>query len=151
MTWMGQERSRTFQKDRFLGFILKRSFPLYFQLYIYITRSGAGEYPSPARRLRFLVWNSRSGLHWYLLFAHPLRFFLLSSSPARSSCLRSMVHPVSSFGIHLQSPVRCFNPSFIFCLNIFFHVYIASLQLECFTSLPLPCDKWAVSPRPSSV
>lgn len=63
-----------------------------------------------------------------------------------------MVHPVSSFGIHLQSPVRCFNPSFIFRLNIFFfHVYIASLQLECFTSLPLTCEKWAVSPRPYSV
>ena len=62
-----------------------------------------------------------------------------------------MVHPVSSFGIHIQSPVRCFNPSFIFRLNIFFSVYIASLQLESFTSLPLTCEKLAVSPRPYSV
>lgn len=58
-----------------------------------------------------------------------------------------MVHPVSSFGIHIQSPVRCFNPSFIFRLNLSF----ASLQLESFTSLPLTCDKWAVSPRPYSL
>lgn len=90
-------------KMHFHGLNFKRSFPLY----NYITRSGAGEDPSPARLLRFRVWNSRSGLHWYLLFAHSLRFFFLfSSSPARASCLRSMVHPVSSIGIHLQSPVR---------------------------------------------
>ncbi|CAL9020701.1 unnamed protein product, partial [Prunus brigantina] len=47
----------------------------------------------------------------------------------------------------------CFNPSFIFRLNLFpfFQVYIASLQLKCLTSLLLPCDKWTVSLRPYSV
>lgn len=58
-------------------------------------------------------------------------FFLFSSSPARSSCLRSMVHPVSSFGIHLRSPVRCFNPSFIFRLSSH------SIRLSSFSAVHL--------------
>lgn len=98
---------------------MKRSFPLYFQLYIVELE----EKP----RLGYYVFS-------FEFFHRPVQLSEVDgaygklfrySSPEPGQMLQSFIH----------------IPSY----------YIASLQLESFTSLPLTCEKWAVSPRPYSV